>query len=188
MGAICGSRCGAGVSDWVSGMKLEKNRGELDMQCGNSKTVGGLRYATSFELKLLGAKCDVEVVVDLGSQEASAIVSMRRLLSPSPAFRAAREDLAALSGCIRQARENAGLLDATTEGAQAHQLNCSCGGAVLIVVKPPGKPARYTLNVGLFHREGLLEELTSKEIDEAVEQVDALIARVLSKTKSQIKN
>jgi hypothetical protein len=161
-----------------------KNKGESGMQVGTSKTVGGLRYATSFEIKLLGSKCDVDVVVDLASQEATAIVSMRQLLSSSPAFRATREDFAALSACIRQARERAGLLDATAEGAHAHQLNCSCGGAALIVVKPPGKPARYTLNVGLFHREGLLEELTSKDIDEAVEQVDALIARVLSKTKS----
>jgi hypothetical protein len=168
-------------------MMLEKNKGESDMLCGNSKATGELRYATSFEVKLLGAKCDVEVVVDLGRQDASAIVSMRQILSSSPAFRATREDLSALSACIQKARESAGLLDATAEGAQANQLNCSCGGAVLIVVKPPGKPARYALNVGLFHREGLLEELTSKEIDEAVEQVDALIARVLSKIKSLTK-
>ena len=49
MGAICGSRCGAGVSDWVSGMKLEKNRGELDMQCGNSKTVGVRVFSEKFK-------------------------------------------------------------------------------------------------------------------------------------------
>lgn len=154
------------------------------MQNGSARAATGLRYATSFEAKLLGAKCDIEIVVDLSSQEASASVSMRQLLSPSPAFKATRDDFAALSSCIREARESAKLLDETAEGAQAHQLNCSCGGAVLIVVKPTGKPTRYTLNVGLFHREGLLEELTSDEIDEVIKQVDILIARVLAKTKA----
>lgn len=155
------------------------------MKDGSASGAVGLRYATLFEVQLLGAKCDVEVVVALSTQEASASVSMRQFFSASPVFRATRDDLAALSACIRQARENATLLEATADGAESHQLNCSCGGGVLVVVRPPGKPARYTLNVGLFQREGFLADLTSKEIDEAVAQMDVLVARVLAKTRLQ---
>lgn len=148
---------------------------------GGAKESGGLRYAATFNEKILGVGCDVDVAVDLVSGEALVIASMRRTLSSEPAFRISREDLASLSSCVKTAKERAGILDNKVKGSSDHQLNCACGGATLIVSKPAGKPARFALNVGLFHREGGLEELSAKELDEAVAKLDALTARVASK-------
>lgn len=148
------------------------------MQYRSEKSSGELRYATSFEVELLGSKCDLEIVVELASQAVSTTISMRQLLSSYPAFKATREELVVLSACIQKTREYADLLDETSESAQTHQLNCTCGGATFIVVKPSGKTARYTLNIGLFNREGFLNEFSSEEIDDAVKEIDVFVARV----------
>lgn len=141
----------------------------------------GLRYATTFEERIFGAKCNVEVIANIFSGESSIIVSMMQPLGREPAFRILRNDLAELSSCVKTARERARVLDEVAEGATDHQLNCSCGGAVLIVVKPPGKPARFTLSIGLFHQEGALANLSAQQIDEAVSRLDTLAEKVSKK-------
>jgi len=145
----------------------------------------GLRYATVFDETILGAGCDVEVVVDLSTGKGSAIISMRRMLSPNPAFSISRDDLAAIAMGVKMAKEKSDLLAQTTEGAKGHQLNFSCGGATLVIVKPEGKPTRFGLHVGLFHREGALDDLSALELEEAVRKVDALLARVISKATTK---
>ena len=148
----------------------------------NANESGGLRYAATFKEKILGVGCDVDISVDIGSKVAIVIASMTRMLSSQPAFRISRDDLAALAACVKTAKERASILDSKAEGASDHQLNCSCGGAALIIVKPfADKPARYTLSIGLFNREGTLDELTSKELDDAVEKLDTLASRITSK-------
>ena len=143
---------------------------------------GGLRYAATFKEKILGVGCDVDISVDIGSREAVVIASMTQMLSSQPAFRISRDDLAALASSVKTAKKRVSILDSKAEGACDHQLNYSYGGAALIIVKPfADKPARYTLSIGLFNREGTLDELTTKELDDAVEKLDTLASRVTSK-------
>jgi hypothetical protein len=143
---------------------------------------GGLRYAATFKEKILGAGCDIDVSVDIGSKETVVFASMTRMLSSQPVFRISRDDLAALASCVKAAKERASILDRKAEGACDHQLNYSFGGATFIIVKPKSdKPASYTLTIGLFHQEGLLEELSTTEFDQAVEKLDTLASRVKSK-------
>jgi hypothetical protein len=142
----------------------------------------GLRYATTFKEKILGVGCDVDISVDIDSKEMVVIASMTRMLSSQPAFRISRDDLAAIASCIKAAKKMASILDSKAEGACDHQLNCSIGGAAMIIVKPAAdKPARYTLHIGLFNQEGSLDELSTKELDDALEKLDALASRVRSK-------
>jgi len=67
------------------------------------------------------------------------------------------------------------------DGATDHQLNFMAGGASLVVVHPKEKKARYVLSIGSFTREGELEKLSDKEVAEAVEVVERLVARVRAK-------
>lgn len=144
------------------------------------KRVTSLNYATTFEQKLLGYKCDVEVVVNLASGEASVVAGMRQALRSSPACYLSLDTLEGLASCIRDVKKSSRLLDSLIDDATDHQLNCSFGGGTLIVVKPPSKSARFTLTIGLFHREGPVEELSSKEIDDAISLLDGLRKRVLA--------
>ncbi len=143
--------------------------------------VRGLKYATSFDEKLLGVGCDVEVVVDIESGTAQAFVEMRSFLRSTPAFRITLEDLNSVSAAIKSARSNAKLLESLPGEATDHQLNFFGGGATLIVVQPKGKSARFTLSIGSFSREGDLDTLTDKEIAETVAKVESLKAKVIAK-------
>ncbi len=145
----------------------------------------GLRYAVSFEEKIFGAKCSVEVAVDLASGETSVVVSMLRFLSPEPAFRITRDDLAGLASFIRTAKSRSSLLDERVEGSMNHQMDCSIGGASLITFKPIGKPARFNLSIGLFHQEGPLNELSAEEVDQAVAKLDSISAKVSKKAAAK---
>lgn len=147
----------------------------------SSEDSSGARYATSFKEHLFEGKCDVEVVVDLIFKRASSVLSMSQFLSSRPVFAISLENLKHLLRAIQDIRSHAGLLGTLLPGATDHQLNCSTGGATVIVVHPPGKPARFTLSVGTFHREGILEELDVREIEEAISKIEALEKRVLEK-------
>ena len=140
-----------------------------------------LNYATTFEEKLLGVKCEVEVVVDLSSGASSVTAGMRQALRSTPACYLSIDTLELLVNGIKLAHKSAKLLDSLADAATDHQLNLSVGGATLIIVKPPGKPARFTLSIGLYHREGKLEELSAKEVEAAIQSLSALRKRVLAK-------
>jgi hypothetical protein len=141
----------------------------------------GARYATSFKEQLFGGKCDVEVVVDLATRAPSSVLSMSSFLSSQPVFSISLESLKLLALGITDIKNHARLLSAQITGTTDHQLNCTVGGATAIVVQPAGKPARFTLTIGAFHREGLLEEIAIGEIDEAITKMDALQNRVVEK-------
>lgn len=147
----------------------------------------GLKYATSFDEKILGVGCDVEVVVDVQTGDASATVAMRQFLRSSPAFRITSNELAAFAEAVSRAKQIVGLLDSKVSGAEDHQLNYSSGGASLIIVHPLGKPARYVITIGMFNQEGEIEKLSSSEIDAAVKRVSELIALVREKVTSKKK-
>jgi len=141
----------------------------------------GLKYATTFDEKLFGKGCDVDVIVDLESGEASATVAMRPFLRSNPPFRISSEDLAALAQAVKLVGPRSSLLDALAEGALDHQLSYSTGGATLIVVHPKGRSARYTLSIGMFQKEGELGEPIGAEIEAAVKRTEELKAKVLAK-------
>jgi hypothetical protein len=147
----------------------------------NTEEGSGARYATSFKEQLFGGKCDVEVVVDLSSRRTSSLLSMNQFLSSRPAFTISLDGLRLLLRSIQDIKGYKGLLNELLPGATDHQLNCSMSGATVIVVHPPGKPARFTLSVGTFHREGALEELSVSEIEDAITKIAALEKRVLDK-------
>lgn len=142
---------------------------------------GGLKYATTFDEKIFGVGCDVDVVVDLGTGEASATIAMRQFLRSSPAFRIAERDLEAIADAVKTAKASIKLLDSLADGALDHQLNFSAGGASLIVVHPKGKTARYVLTIGMFNDEGDIAELSSVVIDAAVKRIGELKERVSAK-------
>jgi hypothetical protein len=144
---------------------------------------GGLRYATTFRESILGVSCDIDVTANLKTGKGTTVVSMRRTLSPNPGFQISGEDLVTLLSCIKMAKAGASLLVEKPEMALDHQLNCSCGGAMLVVVKPLGKPARFALNIGLFHREGDLEDLSVEQLEVAITTLDRLKTKVLRKAK-----
>jgi hypothetical protein len=106
---------------------------------------------------------------------------MRSFLRSTPAFKISLEDLGAVALAIKQAKEKAGLLGQLVDGAGDHQLNFSAGGALLIVVKPRDKAARYTLSIGMFSQEGELDRLSDKEVTDAIQKVEALKSRVRAK-------
>lgn len=155
---------------------------EIKMDCMTETKFGrGLKYATVFDERLFGVGCDVDVVVDVESGEASATVAMRQFMRSSPAFWITGEQLVAIAEVVKSVRSRAWLLDETVEGAQDHQLNFSCGGAKLIVVHPKGKPTRFVLTIGLFNKDGELDELSGEEIDAAVKRIEELKAKTVAK-------
>lgn len=141
----------------------------------------GSRYATSFKEQLFGGKCEVEIVVDLSTRAASSVLSMTSFLSTRPTFSISLENLKQLARGVSELKNNAKILSALIEGATDHQLNCTAGGATAIVVQPPGKPARFTLTIGAFHREGQLDELDTRDVDEAIKRIESLQGRVVQK-------
>lgn len=134
----------------------------------------GLKYAATFEEKLLGTKCDVDVVVDVRSGESTANIAMRAMLRSQPACRISIEALEELLVILRSTKSNALLLEARPEGAQDHQLNWSSGAASLIIVQPGGKKPRYVLTIGTFNGEGDLSQLSDQEVADAISRVNAL--------------
>jgi len=151
------------------------------MTCSDSKSKIGLQYATTFDVKILGMGCDVEVVVDIESGTSKSTISMRAFMRSMPAFRISLDDLSAIVDAIKTALVKANLLQHLMDGATDHQLNFMAGGASLVVVHPKEKKARYVLSIGSFTREGELEKLSDKEVAEAVEVVERLVARVRAK-------
>lgn len=141
----------------------------------------GLKYATSFDEKLLGVGCDVEVTIDVESGESSAIIAMRQFLRSSPVFRISIENLASVAAAINSAKASASLLQNMVDGGMDHQLYYSVGGASLIVVQPKDRKARFVLAIGAFSREGDLDSLSDADVTGAVQKVDALKAKVRAK-------
>jgi hypothetical protein len=141
----------------------------------------GIKYAASFDEKLLGSNCDVDVVVDLGTGENTASVAMRQILRTMPMCRISIEALEELLAVLKSAAANAPLLESRPNGAQDHQLNWSSGAASLIIIQPTGKKPRYVLRIGSFNREGELTHLSYEEVADAVEQVNALRKTVTEK-------
>ena len=159
----------------LPGAMLANKVTEGCMTCMTEKSESvGLKYATSYEEKLLGRGCDVEVTVDVETGAATAIVAMRELLRHIPAFRISVEDLAAIASIVKTTHARARLLDDLIDGAKTHQLNYSRGGATLIVVHPKGKAARFVLTIGSFNREGDLDKLSDHEISSTVRRVEEL--------------
>ncbi len=144
----------------------------------------GLKYATVFDEKLLGAGCDVEIVVDLSSGTAQASIAMRSLLRASPAFSMTLEELMGVVTAIKDAKSHAKLLENLIGDATDHQLNYETGCATLIVVQPPKRKALYTLTIGAFSREGELDTLSHAEVAAAVQRVESLKAMVCAKVQS----
>jgi len=141
----------------------------------------GVMYETCFDEKLLGIRCNVKIIIDINSGDAEAYVEMRSFLRSTPDFRITLEDLKSISEAIKNVKGNANLLEHPVAGATTNKLNYSCGGAILIVVHPKEKVARFTLSIGYFSREGALEALPDKEILDAVAKIEKLKSAVMAK-------
>ena len=140
-----------------------------------------LKYATTFDEKLLGVGCDVDVVVNVDTGETSASVSMRPFLRSSPVFQISLENLKAISSAVKSAKAKAKLLESLVDGAGDHQLNYTYGGASLIVVQPPKKKPKAVLTIGSFSREADLDKLSDAELAEAIAITEKLAAKVKAK-------
>jgi hypothetical protein len=151
------------------------------MNCCDDKVKAGLQYATTFDVKLLGVGCDVEVVVDIESGSSTAMISMRAFMRSIPAFRISLASLTAIVEAIKVAHAKANLLQHLLDGANDHQLNFSAGGASLVVVHPKEKKMRFVLSIGSFTREGELDKLSAEEVTEAVEIVQKLVGKTREK-------
>lgn len=150
--------------------------------------MNSLKYAATFEEKLLGAKCDVDVVVDVATGESTATIAMRQMLRSMPICRIGIETLEELLTAMKAVEASAILLEARPEGAQDHQLNFGFGGASLIVVQPPGKKARYVLTVGSFNKEGEVSQMSHQELADAVARVNALRKSVCDKVNALLRH
>jgi len=147
------------------------------------ESAGGAKYATLFRKKLLGVNCDVDVVVDLATLKAEATISMKQILSSRPAFVITLDDLRLLETSLKSVKKCTSLLESVLPDATDHQLNVNIRGATAIVVRPPGKSARYTLSIGLFHREGELSELELNEIDDSIKEIEVLVIATIEKVR-----
>ena len=145
-----------------------------------------LKYATTFNQKILGVGCDVDVVVNLDSGDVNATVSMRPFLRSNPAFRIPLENLKAIANAVESAKANVKLLDDLAEGAGNHQLQYHYGGADLIVIKPPKKEAKAVLTIGAFSIESELGKMSIDEITKAISVCESLISKVKKKVKPAI--
>lgn len=141
----------------------------------------GARYSTSFKEVLFGGRCEVEVTVDISTHAATSFLSMASLLGGRGSHSISLEDLKRFARTVSSMRSNAELLRTLVEDASDHQLNSSVAGATIIVVRPPGKPARFTFSIGALHREGVLEELDTQDLDEAIRRIESLQDRVVQK-------
>jgi len=154
----------------------------------NTTDIGtGSRYVASFKEQLFGGQCEVEVVVDLSTRSVSSILSMSSFLNSRPTFSISLEHLKQLARGVADVKNNAKLLNTLVDGATDHQLNCTVAGATAIVVQPLGKPRRFTLTIGAFHREGPLEEFETHDIDAAIQRIEALQGRVVQKVVATAK-
>jgi len=141
----------------------------------------GVMYETCFDEKLLGIGCNVKIIIDINSGNAETYVEMRSFLRSTPDFRITLEDLKSISEAIKNVKRHANLLEDPVAEARTHKLNYSCGGAILIVVHPKEKVARFTLSIGYFSREGALDALPDKEILDAVAKIEKLKSAVMAK-------
>lgn len=140
-----------------------------------------LKYATTFDEKLFGVRCDVDIVVNLDTGESFASLGMRPFLRSSPVFQISLENLKAVAAAVSSAKVNAKLLESMVEGAGDHQLQYEYGGASLTVVQPPKKVAKAVLTIGAFARESDLEKLSVDELDKAISTCEGLMSKVKKK-------
>jgi hypothetical protein len=151
------------------------------MSLSETSPVGGLQYSTTFDAKLFGVRCDVEVVVDVTSGQTKATIAMRQLLRSMHAFRMPFEVLLKLADVVQSAHSKVSLLESQMDGAIDHKLNFEVNGASLIVVHPKGRSARFVLCIGEYVREGALDDLSAADIQEAIKLVTDLTAKVRTK-------
>jgi hypothetical protein len=149
-----------------------------------STAANSLKYATTFDEKLFGAGCDVDVVVNLVTGDTIATVSMRPFFRSSPVFQISLANLTAISEAVSAAKAHSNLLETLVEGAGDHQLQYQHGGASLTVVKPPKKTASAVLSIGSFTRESDLSELSVEELTKAITTCDRLIGLVKAKVNA----
>ena len=154
------------------------------MECRTSteaNAAAAIRYSSTFQTRLLGSKCDVTVTVDLAAGTGTAIAAMRQPLRSTPSCYISLDELKKLRAALHEVHRKAELLDQPTEGADDHRLDCLCGAATLILVKPRERPCRFTLTIGEFHREGVLDDLSASEIEDAISEMEGLRTQVMSK-------
>lgn len=153
------------------------------MSCATAqKNPAGLNYVVAFSENLFGGNCTVEISSNLQNGELSVSLALNPRFGSTPVFKMTLEDLEALLECLRSVKLHAALLQELPEGAEDQQLNFERGEALLIVVHPKGKPARFSLNMGSIHKEGPLEELNIAEVEKAVNRLNGLKAKVQEKT------
>ena len=140
-----------------------------------------LRYATTFDEKLLGVGCDVDIVVNLDTGEALSWVSMRPFLRSSPAFRISLDNLKAIRDAVNSAKSNAKLLESMADGAVDHQLQYHYGGASLTVVQRPLKAAKAVLTIGSFNLESDLGKLSIEDLNDAIATCESKMVKVIAK-------
>ena len=141
------------------------------------------KYATSFRRRFLGTNCDVDVVVDLATFEATVTIAMKSPLSGRPTFAITLDDIRLLRNSLKMVKESASLLESRVRDATDHQLNVSVAGAVAIVAQPPGKAAHYSLSIGAFHQEGEFSELDLKDLDASIDEIDAMVKDTVAKVR-----
>jgi hypothetical protein len=141
----------------------------------------GTRFAASFREQLLDAAWDIEIVVDLDTKSAYTNISFSGILSTHPVVSMSLDSLKQLSRALSAIKANAWLLESSIDGAKNQKLDCAIAGASAVLMRPEGKPARFTLSIGPFHREGTLDSLPTNEINEAINKVESLQRRVVEK-------
>jgi hypothetical protein len=145
----------------------------------SSKAVTPPQFVVTFEERLFGGKCVIEVAIDLSTLTALSTLSMTSMFSERPVFTMPRADFNMFVAAIRRLQATAKKLSPAPEGSIASQLNCTVNAATAVIFQAEGKPVRYTLNIGNFSKAGELTEMDLGEIEEAIRKMDELEGRVL---------
>lgn len=143
-------------------------------------------YSVSFESRLFGGRCIVEVTVDLNTGQASSVLSMPSLLSAQPVFAISLEDLKAFAEGVQQLKARSRVLASLPNGAQDAWLKCLVGNATAVVFQPEGKPDQFTMNIGAYHRHGDLGTLDLAEIHTAIEKLTSFEKAALARVGSSL--
>lgn len=132
-----------------------------------------VNYVAAFDARVLDERCVVEVSVPLGTTAGPANVTARfKGMVAKSHGGVTLEQLRALRGTLEVMQRSVTLLTHLPPKAHDHQLSWQVGNAVVILVMPRGKPARFTVTVGPWHREGNADDMPLEALGDAIEALE----------------
>ncbi len=146
-----------------------------------------MKYSTTFREQILDRRFDVVVDLDVETREVTTVLSTHHSFAAQAAISISLSNVKKFLSEISEIKRHAHLLDSRSDAESNQKLSCTVGSASITVVHPSDGPPRFAMSIGLFHREGLLDNLALGELDDAVRKADALETIVLNRVSGRPK-